>query len=388
MTDSPRGEIRIDQEDDGNTKVSLDVNGTIVSWTFVVPMTIRIGESTVRMDGIGGVATLEEHRNQGYSRRVLDAALAHMMAGEALLTTLYGIPDYYPRWGYATVGAEGGMRLTRLDRDNELLPGYAIRAAQAADLPRLRTIYDDATRDAVGALVRHEGIASWKALTAPIESHADECRVIVDDTDEVLAYAWRASRCWWIDTRVREDPEGLHIGEAFAMTPSAADSLLAATRQWATEIGKRHVDIHQPPLGAVGMSVRLQDSATLSLTFRDAQFMGRSIGTAALMRAIEPELQARWARSSFAWTGSLVLRTNEDEATVSLTPTTLNVLAACEAPEAIAVELTPGEVARLVMGSFSPVELLDRIGVARDISDVLAILFPEQKPYIYPADRF
>lgn len=388
MTYSPRGEIRIDQEEDGNTKVSLEVNGTDVSWTYVVPMTIRVGESIVRMDGIGGVKTLEGHRNLGYSRQVLDAALAHMLAGDAPLTTLYGIPDYYPRWGYATLGPEGGMRLTRLDRDNELLPGYAVRPARAADLPRIRTLYDDATRDAVGPLVRPDCIASWKALAASIENHADECRVIVDDTDEVLAYAWRASKCWWIDTRMREDPEGFHIGEAFARTPRVADSLLAATRQWATETGKQHVDIHQPPLGALGMSVRLQDAAILSLSFRDAQFMGRSIGTAALMSAIEPELQARWARSAFAWTGTLVLRTDEDEAAIVLTAQVLTVTSGSENADAIVVELTPGDVARLTLGSFPPIDFLDRIGVARDIIDVLAVLFPEQKPYIYPADRF
>lgn len=388
MTDSPRGKIRIDQEEDGNTKVSLEVNGTDVSWTYVVPMTIRVGESIVRMDGIGGVKTLEGHRNLGYSRQVLDAALAHMLAGDAPLTTLYGIPDYYPRWGYATLGPEGGMRLTRLDRDNELLPGYVVRPARAADLPRIRTLYDDATRDAAGPLVRHECIASWKALAASIENHADECRVVVDDTNEVLAYAWRASKCWWIDTRMREDPEGLHIGEAFAMTPRVADSLLSATRQWATETGKQHVDIHQPPLGALGMSVRLQDAAILSLSFRDAQFMGRSIGTAALMSAIEPELQARWARSAFAWTGTLVLRTDEDEAAIVLTAQVLTVTSGSENADAIVVELTPGDVARLTLGSFPPIDFLDRIGLARDIIDVLAMLFPEQKPYIYPADRF
>ncbi|MGI8485661.1 MAG: GNAT family N-acetyltransferase [Thermomicrobiales bacterium] len=388
MTDNARGEIRIVQEDDGNTKVSLDVDGTTVSWTFVVPMTIRIGESCVRMDGIGGVETLEEHRNQGYSRRVLHAALAHMLAGDAPLTTLYGIPDYYPRWGYATVGSEGRMRLTRLDRDNELLPGHSVRAAQTGDLSRLRTIYDDATRHHIGPLVRYEGIASWSTLARSIDDHADECRVVVDDTDEVLAYAWRASKCWWMDTRVREDPEGLHIGEAFAMTPSAADSLLAAARQWAIETGKQHADIHLPPLGVVGMSVRLQDAANLSLTFRDAQFMGRSIGISALMSAIEPGLQARWARSAVAWTGNLVIRTAEDDAMIVITPDGLNVAPMDPASEVVAVELTVGEVARLVLGSFSPVDLLDRIGVARDISDVLAILFPEQRPYIYPADRF
>ncbi len=388
MTDAPRGVIRIDREDDGNSKVSLELDGVIVSWTLVVPMTIRIGTATVRMDGIGGVETLEDHRNLGYSRRVLDAALACMQAGDAPLTTLYGIPDYYPRWGYATIGPEGGIRLSRLDRDHELQPGLAVRAARLTDVSRIKTLYADATRDAIGALVRPDGIASWAALERSIEENEDQCRVIVDDTDDVLAYAWRARECWWIETREREDPDGLHIGEAFAMTPRAADAMLAALRQWASEDGKQHADIHQPLLGTIGMSARLQDTASLVLSFRDAQFMGRSIGIDPLMRAIEPELAARWSRSARDWTGRLRFRTGEDEVGITLTPATCLVDMTDDSTDAIIVDLAPGDVARLVFGSFPPIEFLNRAGVARDIIDVLAVLFPEQAPYIYPADRF
>lgn len=388
MTDIPRGEIRIDQEDDGNAKVSLVMDGVAASWTYIVPMTIRIGEATVRMDGIGGVETREGERNRGYSRRVLDAALAYMLEGDAPLTTLYGIPDYYPRWGFATIGPEGGIRLSRLDRDAQMLPGYTMRAARVNDVPRLRTLYDGATRNTVGALVRRESSPAWRSLIDSIEKQEDECRVIVDDTDEVLAYAWRASGCWWIENQMRENPAGLHIGEAFAMTPRASDALLAATRQWATERGLQHVDIHQPLLGPVGMSARLQDTSNLSLSFRDAQFMGRSTGVEDLMRAIEPELVTRWLDSSFGWSGRIILRTSEDDVAIVLTPTTLQIKPGADDADAALVDLTPGEIARLTFGSFPTIDLLDRVGVARDISDVLAVLFPERTPYIYPADRF
>jgi hypothetical protein len=388
VSDVAREEIRIDQQEDGNAKVSLVMDGVAASWTYIVPMTIRIGEATVRLDGIGGVETVEGERNRGYSRRVLDAALAYMVAGDASLTALYGIPDYYPRWGYATIGPEGGIRLSRLDRDAQMLPGYTMRAARVNDVPRMRTLYDGATRSAVGALVRAESNRAWRSLIDSIEKREDECRVIVDDTEEVLAYAWRASGCWWMKNQIRDQPAGLHIGEAFAMTPRASDALLATARQWATELGLEHVDFHQPPLGPVGMSARLQDTANLSLSFRDAQFMGRSIGAGDLMRSIEAELLKRWQDSSFGWTGRLILRTNEDDIAIALTPTTLQVEAVAGDEDATLVDLTPGEIARLVFGSFPTIDFLDRVGVARDISDVLTVLFPKRTPYIYPADRF
>lgn len=376
----------------GASTLWLVVDGEKVSRTGIIPYTLRIGRATVRMDGIGGVATPEEHRNNGYSRRVLAEAVERMKAGDALLTSLYGIPHYYPRWGYATAAHEGGIRLTRLDADTTMPEGLRLRPAQAGDLPRIRTLYADGTRTLVGAAVRDDDGLVWTELATAIAEGRDECRVVVDETDEVLAYAWTASFIWWMKNMNRDDPDGFHIGEAFAMTPRAADALLAGLRAWAAEAGKAHADLHQPAVGALGMAARLQDTAMLAVTFRDAQFMARSTGTAALIAALEEELRDRWLGSRLGWSGILRIVADGEAAAIALTPETLDVLPEGSAPEglsdAIEVELTPGELARLVLGSFPPLDLLDRIGVARDIADVLAVLFPERRPYIYPADRF
>ncbi|MGB3305287.1 MAG: GNAT family N-acetyltransferase [Thermomicrobiales bacterium] len=390
MTDTERGKITIERDADGkgNTKVSLQVDGESASWAWIIPMTIRVGVATVRMDGIGGVETLERRRNRGYSRRVLTAALDHMVAGDAPLTTLYGIPHYYPRWGYATIGAEGGIRLTRLDAADVLPVGHRVREANPADLPAIRTLYDAATRTAVAALVRSADTGAWQVLLTSLESDKGECRVVVNDAGDVVAYAWVASGNWWIQARQRDDPKGWQIGEAFASTPDAADALLMACRQWAGEMDREHVDLHQPALGPIGLAARLQDSTSLSRSFREGQFMGRSTGVADLMRSLEPELQHRWSQSSCDWTGSILVRTGEDEVVIQLAPRSLTVIGETGLKAPVVVDLMPGDVARLALGSFPPVDLLDRIGIARDVSELLAILFPEQRPYIYPADRF
>src|SRR5258708_3422206 len=90
----------------GETEIRLVVEGQQVSSCKVFPLTLRVGAATVRIDGMGEVGTHEEHRNRGYSRRVLDAALDRMAAGDAALSVLYGIPNFYPKFGYVTVGPE------------------------------------------------------------------------------------------------------------------------------------------------------------------------------------------------------------------------------------------------------------------------------------------
>ncbi|MDQ3613236.1 MAG: GNAT family N-acetyltransferase, partial [Chloroflexota bacterium] len=68
MTD----EMRHISGDRGITTVVLMRGEERLSSTEVIPMTMQVGHARLRMDGIGGVATAEEHRYKGYSRRVLE----------------------------------------------------------------------------------------------------------------------------------------------------------------------------------------------------------------------------------------------------------------------------------------------------------------------------
>jgi len=84
----------------GEVGVDLLLEGRPISTCAIIPLTLRIGAATVRMDGIGMVGTLPQYRGRGYARRLLSAALAHMAAGDAALTMLYGIPNFYLQFGY------------------------------------------------------------------------------------------------------------------------------------------------------------------------------------------------------------------------------------------------------------------------------------------------
>src|SRR5215218_1088310 len=90
----------------GTSDVLLQLDGRQVSRVVIVPMLMRIGAAVVRMDGIGGVGTEEEFRNQGYSRRLMETAVQQMQQGDAALSTLFGIHDFYQKFGYETTGPE------------------------------------------------------------------------------------------------------------------------------------------------------------------------------------------------------------------------------------------------------------------------------------------
>jgi GNAT superfamily N-acetyltransferase len=391
---TPDEAIRITTEANGWTKVALRIGDQDVSRTFIVPMTLRIGEAAVRMDGIGGVGTEEEHRNRGYSRRVLAAAVEHMKRGESPLSTLYGIQGFYPKFGYSTVGSEPTLRLLYVDRERDLAPGSGSRPGRVADFPRIRTLYDDGTRDAVGAAIREDSGMARSQMMTSLSGDRDDVLVVTDEADEVVAYAWRAPECWWMQSWERRDPAPLKIAEAFAVSPRAADSLLAASRAWAASRGQLTVEFAMPASGHLGMAAMLQDTVTAQLHHRDAEFMGRSTGVHDLMTALAPELARRWRAVRTTWRGTLRIRTEDDGVDLAIGGDDVTVLDTAsnaldvDAAETLVIETSCGTVARLALGAFDPEPLLARAGTSPDVSEVLAVLFPRRDGYIFPADRF
>src|SRR4051812_49909557 len=99
----------------GTSDVLLQLDGQQVSRVVIVPMLMRIGAAVVRMDGIGGVSTEEGFRNRGYSRRVMETAVEKMRQGDAALSTLFGIEDFYQKFGYETTGPEYTVVLPHAD---------------------------------------------------------------------------------------------------------------------------------------------------------------------------------------------------------------------------------------------------------------------------------
>lgn len=379
-------EIRYIPAERGITRVALMRGDEELSRTLVVPMTMRLGHAILRMDGIGGVATPEQHRYKGYSRRVLDAAVAFMTAGDAVLTTLYGIPHFYPKYGFATLGPEFLVQPRSLEERRDLPAGMSVREGRPGDLSAMQRLYREETDRAYGALVREDGWWTWDVIEEGLQPDANEVKV-VERAGAVVGYAFRATNCWWLNSWKRHDPSGLKIGEAFAADPGAADAVLAACRQWATELGESKVEIAVPETCRVGTAASFQSTIVSQVYSDEAEFMGRSTGLLALLRALVPELDARWRPVSGTRQGFAVTIVTEGErATICGNENGITVDS--DYPGDVEVMLDPGTVARLVFGGFEPEAVLERANAPAAGVPVLATLFPKHMPYIYPVDRF
>ena len=75
-------------------KVELVDGDRAISWCSVVDCRMRIGEALVDVGGIGEVETLREFRRKGYSRQVMEAAVALMERERYDISFLHGIQDF------------------------------------------------------------------------------------------------------------------------------------------------------------------------------------------------------------------------------------------------------------------------------------------------------
>lgn len=382
------------------TKLSLVQAGAEVAHLFIIPFRVRVGQATLRVDGIGDVWTDEAHRQRGHARRLMEEAVRRMRAGDGALSVLYGIPDFYPKFGYASAGPEQIIVLHDLARNPAPPPGWRIRRATPADLPAIQALYDQTTAGVVGAAVREPPGPSWSGrpwatLAAALERHdVEECRVVETPDGRVAASCWRgADAAWFVSANQEWSPETMAFAEVLAESRDAADAVLSACCSWAREESAQRkqpvtsVTLGVPLDGLVGRSAAFHDARLIASHHRAGGFMARALDPTRLLRQLLPELRTRLPYEP-ARAGTLSITTEEGDVMLRLGPDGLTVVTADDAPAATAA-LPQATLAQLALGAFPPADLLARLDVPPEprATELLVRLFPQRRPHISPPDR-
>jgi len=397
-TTNPSAPPEIHIRPDGtSTCIELRLGDHGVSRLWIVPFTLRIGAATVRMDGIGGVGTEETHRNRGYSRRVLEAAVEHMQRGDAALSMLYGIRDFYPKFGYATAGPDHLVFLPDLRRDHTLPAGWTASPFTAQDLPAVQALYAQNTAKATGVAVRPAEGGVWANLLQGAEDPGkDSCRVVRGPDGVVHGYLWRARWCWYVRHVLETNyKDALALGEVMADSPVSAAAVLAACRIWAEEEAAhrvvKQVVLAFPPEGPLAAAAMRQDARFVRNYSACGGSMARVLSMTRLLEALLPELRANVRAAHSAFTGSLVLHTEQEAAALQITPEDVTLRAVEQAgKDALRISLPQFELARLALGAFPPADLLARLPEppSEPAQSLLETLFPLRAPHMYLPDRY
>jgi predicted N-acetyltransferase YhbS len=387
---------------DGAVRADLLHRGHSLSHLVIDPQAVRYGAATLRVDQLGDVWTEEACRGRGYARRLLTAATAHMRRGDGALSLLYGIGDFYHRFGYTTLGADYSVVLREADRGATLPDGWTVRPVRGADLPTIRALYEAGTQGSTLAFVRTDEASIWTKLAATARRQRDDtCRVVVDPEGNVGAYLWEGRGFWVVDlSRERWFPDDLTLGEVIAGSPAAADAALAAARQWAAEeAGRRGPRIRvahcgAAPGSAIAAGAQYQEAAVHQTSWQSAGPQVRTLDTFRLLKGIEPELTRhiwRLGRLPARLRGAVRVQAETGATMITVQPERVDVRPATIAAGGAIREITLAQTTliRLVLGALPPRDLLARSEPQLDAwaQEWLVALFPSRQPYMYPLDR-
>ena len=270
-------------------------------------------------------------------------------------------------------------------------------------------LYDANTRRATGAIVRdvvedEASLVNANAAALKVSGRAwetlpqlaagpdnDACRVLLDASGELVAYAWIGRSGWWVQSRERHAPESFHLGEVMARDSVAADAVITAARMWASEVAgdARQIEFITPPDGPVAQAAAYQGGIFVGRHTREGEFMARVLDLDRFFRQMQPELSARIRASRAEFEGTLVFRTDEGEASIVIANDGVSLDAPMDGDKLV-IDLPQETLARLSLGAFEVRDLLARLPVqpSTQVLALLEILFPRRTPHIHAMDRF
>ncbi len=367
--------IRTRDEGREHTREML-IDDKVVCWLGVIDFTMRIGAGTARMAGIAGVETRHEHRKKGYMRILFADTVTYMQQQGYDVTMLYGIPDFYTKFGYAVCLSTPSLKLQT--RDAELARSIAQPITTApttpADWPAIIDLFNQRNAARTCSMARaadtFKGFQKGSYWDVRAESVA-----IRDSHDRIAGYV-----VW------DQNAEAVHVVELEVADEALYPALLAMLAQEAVKKRCGDITFHLPldhPFGEFAQRYGCEWSVR---HFRHANGMGRILNQASLFDKLMPTLRTRVAQSpmrdhSFA----LILRTDLGE-------TTLMFGAPGEQPGGV-LDLSQDRLMQLVLGYRSARDVLNDPAVQAqsthpNFREWLDVLFPRGYPHNWLPDYF
>jgi GNAT superfamily N-acetyltransferase len=382
-------------------KLELRFEGAAVARVFIHNFRMRVGAAVIHAAAIGEVSTDEPYRRRGFMRLLMEEAVRRMRASDVSLSVLFGISDFYHKFGYATAGPLQIIKEVDLPHGAPMAAGWRARPATPDDLPAICALYDRNTAGKVGPLVRDPhgpgwSGRAWALLVAALQQpDAGECRMVEAPDGHPAAYCWRGSDLWPIRMIERHTPDTMAFAEVMADSPLAAEAAIVACRAWACEDNEKEkgrrdspvttLHFHLPHRSPVGVAAAFSDAQLILRCFRSSGFMARTFHPRRLLAALLPELSARLCVD-----GVIHFVTDEGTAAMRLGPAGPMFIETVEPSDKPLTEITLPQtaLARLALGAYPPQDVLERLdpAPAPRAADLIAALFPLRRCHIYLPD--
>jgi len=348
------------------------LDGELVSHFGVWDYQMRVGIDSIRTAGVGAVATNLEHRKRGYMKQTAEACCNGLKESDFGFSVLYGISDFYHRFGY--VNAWNGSKITINKRDLPDPEGRVrlrksdLATEQALDLVSNRT-NAGLTGTAVHPTYRKNRYPKkwtrykWNASASPgyvVVDHSERTCSLVDcggDPAEIIAAC--------IQLVKRRGCSDLRIADLHRNHP-----LLEELQR----VSYRREESNNPSGGA----------------------MIRITNLYYLLNHMRKTLTWRLRESSFSgWNGTIFIQWGREYAVLSFERRGLRVLTDSAAKEKglnnKVHQIRAGDgLAQLFIGTADPYRIIERhkMHTSGEAKNLVGVLFPEQFPCLGRWDQF
>jgi hypothetical protein len=343
-----------------------------VSGLWIVNLVMQIGIAEVRMGGIAGVGTPEQHRNKGYSRRCLENSNNWMETEGFDCAILFGINDYYHKFGYAPCLVSSEWKIPTRDAERAEFR-LNVRPMDESDLATVHDLYAQTNAMLTGSIARQDRTqwpkkGSWYGT--PSESF-----VFTDNAGEVVAYAMRDKA----NDRAR-------IIEVGATEPRHYQDIVRWAADYAVVCRCENVGFLLPTDHLCSETLMLYGVTCETKFHRNGAGMGRLLRLESFFEKTLTEWTRR-AKRLVNPGSSLRLETDMGGLTLEWTG---DAVALSTKPDAAGtVQLPQSRLLQLVMGYYSAETAcsLPEVWGEGDLT-LFSTLFPRRPAYMWVADHF
>jgi predicted acetyltransferase len=356
----------------------LFIDGEPVSRLTVIDHHMRIGSAHVRLAGIGDVHTSWEHRLKGHMRALMEDSLDYMLDGGYDVSMLFGIRDFYHRFGYAVCLPEHKVVLQTRDAEEagKCAPAYTVHPVAPEDMAAIVRLYNRSNAERTCSIVRDPASATTFPKGSRYGRPAD-CFLLRDEAGSFGAYA-----------AYDRSTQAVNIVEVESRDPSLYPALLYEFAKMAIERRCGHISLHFPPDHPFAEYVERYGCEWSTERPKSGGGVGRIINQGSLLNRIGPELQRRARRCGAALPEAVEIRTDLGKARLPIYGDTREVPSARQAQTW--VELSQDRLMQLITGARSARDVLNdpQVHASDGAESTLKVLFPKNHPYTWLADRF
>ena len=353
-----------------HTRIAL-WHGELAGALRVTTHTIRIGEARLKTGGLGWITTESRHRHRGVARELMCDTLNYLKGQQYHLSMLFGIPNFYHRFGFVSSLAEYAALVPVTEEVMVPHAPYRTRPGKPGDIQAIQKIHyaDDAE-------VACSHVRSSAHITNKWE-HWKSVRVLTDEVGKVLAY--------FLPHRLEDE---ILVEESGVSDRSWCGAVTHAAAAMAMEECVSKIRFAGPPTHPLIQYLHQYKSTHEMRIHRDEGGMMAFVNLGEALESMIPEWESRLLRSA--------VRDVRTEFTLLIERKPYRVRANRGAVDIDGtngknkVSLTPQELIHLLTGyGFLPEILeLKRRMLTPPARAFLEAVFPTRTPYVWAVDRF